>query len=83
MAETIMDRLDAAVRGLPDGAKCSLFCGPAVYAALTAVPPDDNARPSRHAEVNVVFTMTAGAWRLEHEGEPVADGTLDELVANG
>lgn len=81
MAETIMDQLDEAAVDLPAVGHVELFCGPDVYHALRVEQAQDQTkgkRPSDRAEVNVVFTMDAKAWRLEHDGEPVADGRMEE-----
>lgn len=79
MAETIVDQLAEAVSALPDDAECSLFCGPDVYHAVLASDGPSVILESPHRiDVNLVFTMDAKAWRLEHAGEPVADGTMEE-----
>ena len=77
--KAVLDQLDEAASTVPEDAHLGLFCGPDVWHAIRAEHTQaDNARPSARAVVNLVFTMDARAWRLEQDGEPLADGRMEE-----
>ena len=80
-------RLDEVAARLPEGARCTLRCGPAVVRALR-IPDQWNSHdatvkpplPKRFMSVIVDMSVGDDAFQVEYVGEPIGGGTLRELL---